>query len=212
MAGFDVAAVLAWAVPPALGRSACEGEAIPMQQQIVAGLVAAAGTAFNLWLQKQTVPDWLLVSSWVACVGLAGLIAWWPRWKAAWSAFWHVGTVPMRPASEQIYKRTYRNEVVDIDGKTFSECTFENATLRFNGTGYADFINMHPLGTNQITTTCPQATFFNGLVENLRIAPFVEHVDVGSVMPDGEFKRTSRTLKAPGQLSNDSGKNSDNHG
>jgi hypothetical protein len=43
---------------------------------------------------------------------------------------------------KQIVNQTFRNETVDVDGKEFLECTFENVTFKFEGKRAFRFINV----------------------------------------------------------------------
>jgi hypothetical protein len=48
------------------------------------------------------------------------------------------------PKWETVARRTFRNESVDLDGKRFWDCTFNNVTLRFHGTGPVEFMHGAP--------------------------------------------------------------------
>jgi hypothetical protein len=110
-----------------------------------------------------------------------------------------VAPAPFLPAAEVIYGRTYRNEVVDIDGKTFVECTFENVTWRFSGNAAYEFKNVHPVGNNMFKAESPAIALYMGTLESLKLSDFVEHVDAVEMLPDGSHKRISRTRKDPRQ-------------
>lgn len=44
------------------------------------------------------------------------------------------------PTQQTIYAKSYINETVEIDGKTFDRCTFENVKLLYHGLGPVSFI------------------------------------------------------------------------
>lgn len=100
------------------------------------------------------------------------------------------------PATEVIHGHSYENQIIDIDGKHFIECTFTNVRWRFNGNARADFTNVHPHGKNLLVTTSPAISFYTQMAESLKLADFVDHVDTVLVQEDGSLKPISRTVQA----------------
>ncbi len=150
-----------------------------MGRAIVSVLVAAGGTAGGLWLQNRSVSDELLIVVFVGCYGAAALIAWWPRWCAAARAF--VGkqgiVVPTRDQWNATRKQVitghkYRSEVVELDGRDFVNCEFENVRFRFSGTAPFDLtgeckITMPQGGGFHLETDHPAIKTFNHFAEGM---------------------------------------------
>jgi hypothetical protein len=53
----------------------------------------------------------------------------------------------------QIQTKTFRNEVVQIDGNEFIDCTFDNVTFKFDGTAPFRFTNDHFQGHSKYSIT-----------------------------------------------------------
>ena len=64
----------------------------------------------------------------------------------------------------QIRAKTFRNETVQIDGNDFIDCTFDNATLKFEGTAPFRFTNDHFNGKINLTSNNPVITATIGLM------------------------------------------------
>ncbi|MFZ3327071.1 MAG: hypothetical protein WA231_14770, partial [Methylocella sp.] len=78
---------------------------------------------------------------------------------------WHE---PLKPIVNQIY----RNETIEIDGKAFHDCLFENVTFLYNGTKPTQFINCRrPVGEREYTfqTDNPEVLMTFEIVHWLRI-------------------------------------------
>jgi hypothetical protein len=56
---------------------------------------------------------------------------------------------------ETIRGRLFQNEVVDMDAKDFSDCTFRNVTLRYNGVAPTKLSFNHFQGNMQLTSDNP---------------------------------------------------------
>jgi hypothetical protein len=54
---------------------------------VVATLVSIGGIFLNIWLDKFNLPQPLVAALWIIPFASAALIAWWGRWKAAYTAF-----------------------------------------------------------------------------------------------------------------------------
>jgi hypothetical protein len=95
------------------------------------------------------------------------------------------------PAITKQFGLTYRDTNVVIDGKVFYDCTFENATLVFNGTAPVMFVERnHFIGQNyvDIENNNNLASFVAALAE-AQIIPlanlkYVHGSDVDRWMPD----------------------------
>jgi len=77
---------------------------------------------------------WWLVMA-VACLSLSGTSYNWYRARRLDVESWQSHT------QETIYAKSYRNEIVELDGKIFDHCHFENVKLHFHGRA--------PFGFNQ---------------------------------------------------------------
>jgi hypothetical protein len=87
------------------------------------------------WLRTAVglIPPWFLAG---AAVGICGLLLWryfMPADKSTGRP--KLSTGPL----EAVHGRTFRNERVLVDGKSFTTCRFENVTLVYNGGP----VNMH---------------------------------------------------------------------
>ena len=63
----------------------------------------------TLYLESLKVPAWALIVVAGVSYGIVALVAWWPRWKAAWAAFAHVPT-ETNPDTNAIELLLYFNE------------------------------------------------------------------------------------------------------
>jgi len=95
----------------------------------VGGLV---GLAYGLW-EGRTMANrnWL----WMAALGVT--------WAAIGYDYYdrhHVLTRPLSAPIERIYSKSFLNQTVEIDGKTFDHCHFENVTFMFHGRAGWNFI------------------------------------------------------------------------
>ena len=112
---------------------------------LIANLVIVAGGGLiSLYTAHQAViagvPRYVAVLIGVGVFAVLAVavaaIAW------AVSRFWTpnksrpAGTAPQPqgpPVFEDVVSRTFVNEIVDIDGKSYRNCTFRNVTFQFNG-------------------------------------------------------------------------------
>lgn len=103
-----------------------------MGRAVGAFLVFVGGNAFAVWLGNMRMPQyvWLLVTA-VSFAG-AGLILWWPRWKAAWAAF-------LRPANAAPIKPSSSRMLIDIDSKDYRRYVL--ATYYLHALQYREMAN-----------------------------------------------------------------------
>jgi hypothetical protein len=71
----------------------------------------------------------------------------------------------LSPGLQEVYDKTYTNQIVDIDGHDFNRCEFNNVTLRYSGGAYV-FRQSH---FNGIRFETPNTTIANsiGLLKTL---------------------------------------------
>jgi hypothetical protein len=69
---------------------------------------------------------------------------------------------------EVIYGKTFRNETIEIDGKKFDHCRFENVTLIYHALAPADFVEATWSGNVYINTDNDAAKGFIMLTEQMR--------------------------------------------
>ena len=121
---------------------------------------------------QQALANWLGVAM-GAVIG--GLVAWWGKHSASWSwpaivvvgivvfaaslfiydklAGWKSASGQLTSKEWSIYKKesvlnkTFRNERVVLDGKSFSGCTFQNVTFEYNGTAPFDLVKNNIYGS-----------------------------------------------------------------
>lgn len=89
---------------------------------------------------------------------------------------------------EPVNRRTFTNEVVEIDGKRFEKCRFQNTTLMYRGKGGADFIECAFVdGQTRMATDFKPAAFFSQLMHKFKGLPSAASFQYGEQGPDGEF-------------------------
>jgi len=71
----------------------------------------------------------------VLCIGIIGTIT---RARNAYSPIFNYDQ-----NLKQIRNRTFRNETVEIDGREFIDCTFDNVQFRYDGKAIPRFTNVH---------------------------------------------------------------------
>jgi hypothetical protein len=82
----------------------------------------------------------------------------------------------------------FRNETVELDGKRFEDCEFENSTIMFHGHAPTEMTDPKFSGSLQIATDDPAINNFITLSETLRSAPHVAKFDCVSVDDHGHKK------------------------
>ena len=98
------------------------------------------------------------------------------------------------------------NEVVEMDGKTFSECRFINATLNFKGIAPTTFLNSRFSGFTQILTDNWAVKSFSGLVEEFKKHKEITNVLVMEKDESGSMRILSNTALHPPQKSKEDDK------
>lgn len=81
--------------------------------------------------------------------------------------------IPGSPPRTTISDRAYTNETVEVDGRTFNRCVFNNVTLLHHGTGGWTFIEARFVGNIMLKTDDPATKSFMELGALLRSMPQV---------------------------------------
>jgi hypothetical protein len=174
-----------------------------LSRAALAVFVFVGGTTLSIWLDRLNVPTWVLALSWVGAFVFAALIAWWPRWKAGWVAFWH-GTpvLEWREEMTPVYRKKYTNETIEIDRKSFQQCSFTNVTFSFRGIGPTSFIECQFSGMCVTQTDHPAAKAFvaltSGFVKQPNVDSFVYGVkskSTGAIEVTTVVKESKKTQK-----------------
>jgi hypothetical protein len=96
--------------------------------------------------------------------------------------------VDQNPRDEQlVYGQSFRNESVEIDGKKFDHCKFENVTIVFHALAPADFLECQWTGAIYLKTDNDGAKGFMMLMEQMRHTPGLSMFKVGSVDNKGNI-------------------------
>src|SRR5579883_332373 len=98
-----------------------------------------------------------------------------------------------RENEQVIYGRIYRNETVEIDGKKFDHCQFENATLLYHAVAPVDFLNDQFRGTVLLKTDNDAAKGFLKLATDIQTIPGIAKVMVGEVDKNGNITPYAQT-------------------
>jgi hypothetical protein len=118
------------------------------------------GIDWDVIRRRVTVPPTEL-RQWVTlALAVIALVMGWRGWRRTKTQR------RLAPATERIYGHTYRNEMVEIDGKVFDHCRFEDVTLWYRGTGTVDFIEASMKGKTLLSTNLPAI----GVFERVRAA------------------------------------------
>jgi len=170
-------------------------------------LAGGAGKVVQAMLQKHSQLDptlitaiWLLVSG-VVMAGLVFLGKWLQARKAS-----PAGPVTGDYAipdyrewksnvTEQITGRTYTNESVEIDGKVFTECTFQNATLVYHCLAPTTFFKPQFKGTLMVKTDNQAAKAFSEFAESLKqlgANTGAQYFEIGRADKEGNVKTIVR--------------------
>jgi hypothetical protein len=97
----------------------------------------------------------------------------------------------MQPADEElVYGKHFRNESVELDGKRFDHCTFENVTMIYHGLAPMDFVETSFKGNVFIKTDNQAAQGYMKISEWIKSLPnfdrslgVTELDDKGNVLP-----------------------------
>jgi hypothetical protein len=68
---------------------------------------------------------------------------------------------------ETVVGKTFRNEIVPLDGRSYSNCQFFNVTFEYNGTGPVQLLNNAFHGDVRFTSANPRTATAMGLVAKL---------------------------------------------
>ena len=93
------------------------------------------------------------------------------------------------PHFKMVRNHKFTNETVELDGKRFEDCEFENTTILFHGNAPTELINPKFRGSLQILSDNPAINNFITLSEILRSAPHVAKFDCVSIDEAGHKKQ-----------------------
>jgi hypothetical protein len=93
------------------------------------------------------------------------------------------------PRYATVRNHTFRNETVELDGKRFEDCEFENSTILFHGRAPTEIIDPTFKGSLQIASDDPAINNFIGLSELLRRFPHVAKFDCVVIDDHGHKKQ-----------------------
>ncbi len=170
-------------------------------------IVSNFATLLGFWMAyaaspatlQQTVGHVLILSGAIASIlGYAALVWFVFRPKVGREIKRGASFYEDDPHYTTVRNHTFRNETVELDGKRFENCAFENATILFHGRAPTEMIDPTFTGSLQITTDDPAIKNFMGLSELLRSAPHVAKFDCVVVDEQGHEKQqlsSSRRLK-----------------
>ena len=92
------------------------------------------------------------------------------------------------PHYKTVRGHKFRNETVELDGKRFEDCEFENSTILFHGNAPTEMIDPKFLGSLQIASDDPAINNFITISEVLRGVPHVAKFDCVAVDEQGHKK------------------------
>ncbi len=119
----------------------------PIVSWIQIGLWAIALVVFLISVIRGELPGWLAWLSSRQLVGIAicaGLVV--SLVSVYFSYTKDCAKLPPPINLENIYGRAYKNEEVQLDGKKFDHCTFENVTFVFEGKALYSFDGVRFIG------------------------------------------------------------------
>jgi hypothetical protein len=93
------------------------------------------------------------------------------------------------PHYQTVRDHKFRNQTVELDGKRFEDCEFENATLMFNGNAPTEILDPAFSGTLQIGSHDPAINQFVTISELIRSVPQVAKFDCVLVDTAGHEKK-----------------------
>ena len=99
------------------------------------------------WLPQLTRMSWTLPTAVIICLLLSGL--------GFYRSLYTVPGYQKDAKQEDVIDQVFVNREVNIDGKYFSRCRFENTTFVIAGTKPYSFINCHFIGSIVIKTNNP---------------------------------------------------------
>jgi len=92
---------------------------------------------------------------------------------------------------------TYANQMVEMDGRRFENCTFENSTLMYRGKGEVYRAGCRFVGNVVLTTDHPAITTFVRLGEYISSRPGVVEYGVRNIDEKGRLYREFRQKRLP---------------
>ncbi len=92
------------------------------------------------------------------------------------------------PHYTTVRNQKFRNQTVELDGKRFEDCEFENTTILFHGHAPTEMIGSVFSGSLQIVADDPAINNFVTLSESLRAAPHIAKFDCVLVDEHGHRK------------------------
>jgi hypothetical protein len=99
--------------------------------------------------------------------------------------------------NEVMSRKSYLNETVEIDGKTFDHCSFTNVTLMYHGTASTSFLDSTFQGSLALRTDNVAAKGFGFLQSYLRAAPGVVSYTLGEIDDKGNIREIEKMTKNP---------------
>ena len=163
-----------------------------------AGLVIALATALWERLRHQSV-DWYGIAALFLLTSITFYLLFYllakktplrkktdsgPAVNNDWREIWS------KPRLELISGQNYVNKTIDVDGKSFRDCIFENVTFMFHGTAPADFVGTNRImGGFSIDTDHPVAMLYSKLQRFARSIPGARTIEgevneKGNLLPD----------------------------
>jgi len=98
---------------------------------------------------------------------------------------------------EQVFRRTFINETVELDGKFFEECTFSNVTFVYQGLGPTRIINARWLGSTGLSSDNASIKTWANLSNYIRHLKGVEVVIEGEKDATGTFRTVTKDFMMP---------------
>lgn len=93
--------------------------------------------------------------------------------------------IPPVVTQKIVERKTFTNEVVEVDGKTFNYCHFKNVTLKFSGAAPFSLNHSTFAGQSRLTTSNWAVKTFIGLTEEIKKMQGLESVAIGQLSEDG---------------------------
>lgn len=93
------------------------------------------------------------------------------------------------PHYTTVRNHKFRNETVELDGKRFEDCEFENSTIMFHGHAPTEMIDAAFSGSLQIASDDPAINNFITISEVLRTVPHLAKFDCVQVDEQGHKKQ-----------------------
>jgi hypothetical protein len=121
-------------------------------------------------------------------------VSWW--WAGPNRSMESLAMPPV--VTQQIIERkTFTNEAVEVDGKTFNYCHFKNATLRFKGIAPFTLNKATFEGQNRLAASHWAVMAFIGVTEEIKQLLGLESVAIGDLAEDGKVHVSSEIRPYP---------------